>query len=307
MPKTKFKGTGVAIVTPFRRDGSVDFSSMRKLIEHQIKGGVDYIVALGTTGESVTLSNDEKIAVINFVVDEVDGRIPVVMGVGGNNTQEVVNKLKEVCDGNIGIDGVLSVTPYYNKPGHEGLCLHYREVANACNLPVILYNVPGRTGVNMSAETTLKLACEISNIAGIKEASGNFNQINRIIRDKPDGFLVISGDDPLTVPMISLGASGVISVSANTFPFEFSQMVRHALSHKFSKAQAIQNALLDIMDAHFIEGNPAGVKASLCLKGIVENNLRLPLNRVSDTTFKKIESLLEDFEMIKKNLPLDKS
>lgn len=305
MAKTKFRGTGVAIVTPFRNDGSVDFYSMRKLVEHLISGGVDYIVALGTTGESVTLSSDEKIAVINFVVDEVDGRIPVVMGVGGNNTREVVDNLKEVCDGNIAIDGVLSVTPYYNKPSQEGLCLHYREVANACDLPVILYNVPGRTGVNMTAETTLKLAGEVGNIAGIKEASGNFNQINLIIRDKPEDFLVISGDDPLTVPMISLGASGVISVSANTFPQEFSMMVKYALSHKFDKAQLIQNALLDIMDAHFVEGNPAGVKASLCLKGIAEKNLRLPLCNVSEKTFKKMEALMEELEGKRKNLPLD--
>ncbi len=303
MAQSKFEGTGVAVVTPFRNDDSVDFKSMRKLIEHLVEGKAEYIVVLGTTGESATLSKDEKIALISFVVEEVGGRVPVVMGAGGNNTQEVVGFLKQVCD-DIPIDGVLSVSPYYNKPSQEGIFCHYKEVAAACDLPVIMYNVPGRTGVNMNSSTTLRLAREVKNIAGIKEASGNFNQINHILKDKPSGFIVLSGDDPLAVPMVSLGASGVISVSANSYPLEFSQMIRHALAGKFKKAQVIQNALLDIMDAHFVEGNPAGVKASLSVKNLIDYNLRLPLTPVSKATYEKIGQLVKEFDNNKESLPL---
>lgn len=304
MVKQLFHGTGVAIATPFRDDGSVDFISMGKLIEHLIAGRVEYIVALGTTGESVTLNKDEKTAVINFVIEAVGGRCPVVMGVGGNNTHEVVQTLQQLGDENLPLAGILSVSPYYNKPGQEGLYQHFRKVASACSLPVIIYNVPGRTGMNITAETTLRLAREVKNITAIKEASGDLNQINHILKSKPKDFLVISGDDQLTLPMIALGASGVISVSANAFPAEFSGMVRLALSGKFSKARKIQNALLDIMDAHFAEGNPAGVKASLHIKKVIHNNLRLPLCPVTSVTYNRLRALIEEFDAVRETLPL---
>lgn len=302
MSKGLFQGTGVAVVTPFRNDESIDFVSMGKVIDHLIAGKVDYIVALGTTGESVTLNSDEKSAVINFVIESVSNRVPVVMGVGGNNTNEVVQAVQTVCEDNLSIAGILSVSPYYNKPGQGGIYEHYKKIATACNLPVILYNVPGRTGMNISASTTLKLAGDFRNIVAIKEASGNFNQINHIIRNKPHDFMVLSGDDQLALPMIALGASGVISVSANAFPLEYSEMIRYALKGKFRKAREIQNALLDLMDIHFAEGNPAGVKASLSIKKLVHNNLRLPLCRVSGETYEKIKILIREFDRKRESL-----
>jgi 4-hydroxy-tetrahydrodipicolinate synthase len=304
MVKKLFQGTGVAIVTPFREDESVDFVSMGKVIEHLIKGKVEYIVALGTTGESVTLNSDEKAAVINFVIEAVNNRVPVVMGIGGNNTHEVVQAVKSVCDDNLPLAGILSVSPYYNKPSQEGIYYHYRKIAADCNLPLIIYNVPSRTGMNIAAATTLQLAREIKNIVAIKEASGNLSQINHIIKNKPKEFMVLSGDDQLTLPMIALGASGVISVSANGFPAEYSEMVRFALKGKMKKAQEIQNALLEIMDAHFLEGNPAGVRASLHIKNLIDNNLRLPLCPVSSATYEKLKSLIEKLDKVKMSLPV---
>ncbi|TVR73232.1 MAG: 4-hydroxy-tetrahydrodipicolinate synthase [Marinilabiliales bacterium] len=302
MSKKLFQGTGVAVVTPFRDDESVDFPSMGKVIEHLIEGKVEYIVALGTTGESVTLNQDEKTAVINFVIEKVNNRIPVVMGVGGNNTHEVVSAVQSVCDENLPLAGILSVSPYYNKPTQEGIYLHYKKVATASTLPVIIYNVPGRTGQNITAETTVRLARDCRNIVATKEASGDLNQVNYILKNKPKDFMVISGDDQLTLPMIALGASGVISVSANAFPFELSEMVRLALKGKLRKAQAYQNALLDLMNAHFVEGNPAGVKASLNIRKLIHNNLRLPLCKVSTQTYNKIRSLIEELDGIKESL-----
>src|SRR4030095_9879928 len=231
----KLKGTGVAMVTPFHKDGSVNFKGFKKLIEHLIAGKVEYLVPLGTTGESVTLSRDEKIAVLDFVTEEVNGRVPVVAGVGGNNTREVMKCLGEYDYS--GIDAVLSVTPYYNKPTQKGLYQHYKMLANESPVPLILYNVPGRTGCNMTAETTLNLAADYENIVGVKEASGNFEQIMTIIKDKPEGFLVISGDDLITLPLIASGADGVISVVANAFPKEYSEMVRQCLRDNFEKAR----------------------------------------------------------------------
>ncbi len=302
MFKKLFQGTGVAIVTPFRDDESIDFVSMGRVIEHLIEANVEYIVALGTTGESVTLNNDEKIAVINFVIEAVNGRVPVVMGIGGNNTHEIERSVKAVCDEKLSLAGILSVSPYYNKPSQEGIYHHYRKIAAASTLPLIMYNVPGRTGGNMAASTTLSLAARFKNIVAIKEASGDLNQINHILKNKPKDFLVISGDDQLSLPMISLGASGVISVSANAFPAEYSEMVRLALRGKFKKAQEIQNALLDIMDAHFAEGNPAGVKASLSIKKLIENKLRLPLCPVSKQLYSKLQGLIKEFDSIKDSL-----
>ena len=300
MKQPIFEGTGTAIVTPFKNDGSIDFNAFRKMINHQLNGGVEFIVALGTTGESVTLSEDEKWAVVNFVLEEIEGRLPVIMGVGGNNTGAVEKVFKKICDENIAVDGILSVTPYYNKPSQEGLYQHFKQIAMACPLPVILYNVPGRTSVNMLPATTLRLAHDFDNIVAIKEASGNLNQINYILRDKPKDFKVLSGDDQLTLPMIALGGSGVISVTSNAFPFEFSEMVRKALDKRLPKAQRIQNEILEFMDNLFVEGNPSGIKAALNILGLIENQLRLPLVPVSDKTYQKLSELIEK---IKKDNP----
>jgi 4-hydroxy-tetrahydrodipicolinate synthase len=288
MKQVRFEGTGTAIVTPFKEDGSIDFNSLRNLLKHQLEGGVDFIVALGTTGESVTLNEEEKWAVVNFVAEEIEGKIPLVMGVGGNNTRQLISTLNMIHEESIPVDAILSVTPYYNKPSQEGLYLHFKEIAQASPVPVILYNVPGRTSVNMLASTTLRLANDVKNIVAIKEASGNLNQINYILRDKPRDFLVLSGDDQLTLPMIALGGSGVISVTSNAFPGEYSTMVRKALERKIPTAQRIQNNLLEFMDTLFLEGNPAGIKAALHILGISENHLRLPLAPVSEGTYQKL-------------------
>ncbi|MBN1413726.1 MAG: 4-hydroxy-tetrahydrodipicolinate synthase [Bacteroidales bacterium] len=284
-----FTGTGVAIVTPFRNDSSIDFKSLEKILEHIISGGVDYVVVLGTTGESVTLSKDEKKAVINFVNDIVDQRIRVVLGIGGNNTQEILSTISATEYDNI--DAILSVSPYYNKPSQTGIYLHYKAIATASPVPVILYNVPGRTGSNIAADTTIKLAAEFQNIVAIKEASGNFTQIMQIIKRKPKDFQVISGDDAITLPMIAIGANGVISVVANAFPKEFSTMVNLALKGDLSKANMVHYKLLDIINALFEEGSPAGIKALLEILKIARNNVRLPLAPVSEKLYAKLDAL----------------
>lgn len=289
MNHKKFIGTGVAIVTPFRNDGSIDFKSFGKLLEHIIKGGVNYVVALGTTGESVTLTKDEKKAIVNFVTDTVSGRIPVVVGIGGNNTQEVLDTINHQ-DFN-GIDGILSVSPYYNKPSQQGLYFHFKAIAMASPVPVILYNVPGRTGSNISAETTLKLASEFDSIVAIKEASGNLAQVMQIINLKPKNFLVISGDDALALPIIAIGGTGVISVMANAYPHELSEMINFALKSELSKANALHYKLLDMNNALFEEGSPSGIKALLEILKITQNNVRLPLAPVSDKLYAKLEQL----------------
>jgi 4-hydroxy-tetrahydrodipicolinate synthase len=292
MDKKKFIGTGVAIVTPFRKDDSVDFPSLANLIEHLITNDVDYVVVLGTTGETPTLSKDEKKAVTNFVIEAVNKRIPVVVGIGGNSTQEVTDKIKKTHFD--GIDAILSVAPYYNKPNQKGLSGHFQAIASFSPVPVIIYNVPGRTGCNISSETTLRLAHDFNHqFIGIKEASGNFTQIMNIIRDKPAGFLVISGDDAITLPMISVGASGVISVVANAFPKQFSDMVRLALAMKYDEAGIIHYKLLEIIENLFVEGNPAGIKAALNILGITQNHVRLPLTTVSRSTYNKLSELIK--------------
>ncbi len=291
MTNTIFAGTGVAIATPFRNDGSIDFKSMEKLIEHVISNGINYIVVLGTTGESVTLSKDEKTALVNFVIDVTAERIPIVVGIGGNNTREVISTVKQFDFS--GVSGVLSVAPYYNKPSQEGLFEHFRSIASVCPVPVIIYNVPGRTSSNIGAETTLKLARKVDNIVAIKEASGSFSQIMEITKNKPNDFLVISGDDALTLPMLSVGAKGVISVIANAYPAEFSTMVKSALGGDFIKALSLQYKLMDMMKALFEEGSPAGVKAVLNIKKLAPNNLRLPLLPVNDKHYKKLEKLVK--------------
>ncbi len=291
----QFIGTGVAIVTPFHKYGTIDFNSLGKIIEHVINNGVSYIVALGTTGESVTLTNDEKIAIIDYVIETVDKRVPVVIGMGGNNTQNVVNFIKSVSFD--GIDAILSVAPYYNKPQQKGLYRHYEYIATACPVPVILYNVPGRTSSNLNPDTVLKLAHNVKNIIGIKEASGNLVQCMEIVKGRPDNFLLISGDDLLTLPMIALGGDGVISVVTNAFPKEFSAMVRAALKGNYKIAREIHYKLTDIINTLFADGNPAGIKAALDVMGLCSNNLRLPLVKVNKSVYNNLKTLIQDIEI----------
>jgi len=292
MTLNKFEGTGIAIITPFLDNGDVDFDSLHKLVDFQITNGVNYLVVLGTTGEAATLSKDEKAAVINAIIETNNNRVPLVVGFGGNNTREVVEQINQFNSFDK-IDAILSVAPYYNKPSQEGIFQHYKEIASASPVPVIIYNVPGRTGVNINADTTIRIANELSNVIAVKEASGNMEQIMQIIKDKPDHFMLISGDDALTYPMIQLGASGVISVIGNAFPNEFSSMVTQALERK-SEALQTHYHFFDIIKAIFEEGNPAGVKAILHQKEIILNNLRLPLVPVSESLYKKLHNLKEE-------------
>ncbi|MDD2197661.1 MAG: 4-hydroxy-tetrahydrodipicolinate synthase [Bacteroidales bacterium] len=287
----KFKGLGVAMVTPFDERGNIDFGSLSNLVEHLIIGNANYIVLLGTTAESVVLSDFEKNELVRSVVEQVKGRLPLVMGVGGNNTSAIIDTLKTFNFA--GIDGILSVTPYYNKPTQKGLELHYKAIAEQTNLPIILYNVPGRTGVNMTAETTLKLANEVINVVAVKEASGNLNQQSYILRDRPEDFLVLSGDDGLAMPQMAMGFDGVISVVGNAYPKLFSRLIELAQEGNLAEAQKIHLKLIEIIDNLFVEGNPAGVKAVLSMMGIVKNVLRLPLAPVSDRTYTKLEQLIK--------------
>jgi 4-hydroxy-tetrahydrodipicolinate synthase len=270
-----FTGTGVAIITPFTNKGEVDFPALTKLVEHLIKGRVEYIVVLGTTGETATLSKEEKQHVINHIIKVNKNRIPLVLGVGGNNTAEVVESLKK--DDLTGFSAILSVSPYYNKPSQEGIYQHYKAISKASPLPIILYNVPGRTASNIAWDTTIRLATEFKNIIAIKEASGNMEQCMKIIKHRPDNFLIISGDDNLTLPLIACGADGVISVVANAYPKDFSDMVRSALVHDLKTAQKLHYKLLEITEQLFADGNPGGVKVVLANKKITQSFVRLPL------------------------------
>ena len=288
----KFKGTGVAIVTPFKNDSSIDFAALGRVINHVISGGVNYIVAIGTTGESVTLTQEEKQAVICYVVETVDSRVPIVYGIGGNNTHEVINSIRQADFE--GVDGILSVAPYYNKPTQRGLFQHYREISTCSTLPVIIYNVPGRTGCNITAETCLELAHGFENIVAVKEASGDMTQIMKIIKDKPENFSVISGDDMLTIPVIAAGGSGVISVLANAFPSQCSELVNQSLKNNFKSAREIQFRFLEMIELLFIEGNPAGVKDMLNIMNICLNTVRLPLVPVSRTIHTRIQKAIEE-------------
>lgn len=286
-------GAGVALVTPFDADGAVDYAGLERLIEHQISHGMDYLVSLGTTGETATLNAEERNAVWRFTTEKVAGRVPLVAGIGGNNTAEIVAQV--AAFDHRGYGAILSVSPYYNKPTQEGIYQHYRAVAQASALPVVLYNVPGRTGSNMEAGTTLRLASEFPQIVAVKEASGNFDQISKILRDKPEDFLVISGDDPATLPMMALGAVGVISVVGNIFPAEVASLVRFCTTGHFEEARQIHSRLLRITELCFVEGNPAGAKQALQQLGICGVSLRLPLTGVSDQTAEAIrEELLTD-------------
>lgn len=291
----RFKGTGVAIVTPFAKDGSVDFKALTKLVEHLIKGKVEYLVVLGTTGETVTLSKEEKLAVVEHVVGVTNKRVPLVLGLGGNNTYDIVKSLQTPVYFK-GIDAILSVSPYYNKPNQTGLYEHYKAIAEESPLPVILYNVPGRTSSNMLVDTTLKLAENFKNIIGIKEASGNMEQCMKIIKYRPKDFLVISGDDMLALPIIAAGGDGVISVVANAFPKDFSEMVRMSLAGKFKEAQKLHYKHTDIIEKLFADGNPAGIKAVLEILKISQANLRLPLVKVNKSIQKDLETLVAAYK-----------
>ena len=294
MDNSKFYGTGVALITPFHKYGTIDFSALGNMLDHVVKGGVDYIVALATTSEAVTMTEDEKVAVLDFIVEKVDGKLPVVVGVGGNNTQAIESILQKIPYQNV--DAILSVTPYYNKPNQKGLYYHYKNLANSTELPIILYNVPGRTGANMTAETTVKLANEFSNIIGIKEASGDMMQIQQILRDRPKDFLLISGDDALTYSMIMAGGDGVISVTANAYPAEYCTMVKAARQKKYKQALELNFSLLEFMDAIFEDGNPAGVKLALNNMGLIKHNLRLPMVKVNVQTANRIKSFMDDYK-----------
>jgi len=271
----KLMGMGVALVTPFKSDYSVDYDALEKLVEFQIEGGVDYFVVLGTTGETPTLSEEEKREVIKTVLRVNNGRKPIVLGIGGNNTMGVVEQIRNTDFE--GIDAILSVAPYYNKPSQAGIYQHYKAIAESTEMPIILYNVPGRTGVNIAADTTIRLSKDFSNIVAIKEASGNFRQIDEIIKNKRQDFMVISGDDGITFPLIALGAVGVISVVGNAFPKEFGKMVRLALQGDLSGARDIHYRFVEMIEVLFADGNPAGVKSVLSYMGKIENILRLPL------------------------------
>jgi 4-hydroxy-tetrahydrodipicolinate synthase len=288
----KFRGTGVAIVTPFKNDLSIDFAALGRVVNHVIDGGVNYIVVMGTTGESVTLTKDEKKAIISYVVEVTAERVPLVVGIGGNSTQEVINCVRH--SNLTGVDGILSVAPYYNKPNQRGLFQHFKAIATCSPIPVIMYNVPGRTCSNISSETCIELASECENIVAIKEASGDIAQIMRIIKGKPDTFSVISGDDMMTIPIIACGGSGLISVLANAFPAATSELVSNALKSNYKSAREVQLRYLEIIDLLFIDGNPAGVKAMLNIMGLCQNNLRLPLVPVSRINFTRIQKALEE-------------
>ncbi|MDP4284241.1 MAG: 4-hydroxy-tetrahydrodipicolinate synthase [Bacteroidota bacterium] len=288
--KNKLKYTGVAIITPFKKNSEVDYDALGNLIEYLINNQVEYIVSLGTTGETPTLSKNEKQEIARFTLEKINDRVPLVIGIGGNNTKEVISNLSDYPMENI--TAVLSTSPYYNKPSQEGIFQHYKAIAEASAKPVILYNVPGRTGTNISAETTLRLAHECKNIGGIKEASGNMIQCMHILRNKPDDFLVVSGDDHVALPLIACGIDGVISVAANCFPKDFSDMIRFALQNDFANASQLQYKLLEGFDLLFAENNPAGVKAFLYEMKLIENELRLPLVPLSTTIHQNVKDFL---------------
>ncbi len=295
MAHNKFKGLGVALVTPFTKSGEVDYVALRRLLDYQLSNGVDFLCILATTGETPCLSAEEKQNIKNIVIEKVQGRVPILMGCGGNNTAAVIETIKN--EDFTGIDGIMCVCPYYNKPSQEGLYQHFKAIANSTELPVVLYNVPGRVGVNMTAATTLRLANDCKNIVGIKEASGNFAQIDDIIKNKPAHFEVISGDDGITFPLITLGAVGVISVIGNALPKEFSRMVRLALNGDYKPALEIHHKFTELFELLFVDGNPAGVKAMLHSMGLIENELRLPLVPARIATMGEISAIVKELNI----------
>lgn len=295
MVRNIFKGLGIALITPFRQDGSVDYDALLRLVEYQLSNGADFFCILATTGETPCLTAEEKKNIKELVVRTVNHRVPILMGCGGYNTAAVVEELK-IGDFS-GIDGILSVCPYYNKPSQEGLYQHFKTIAAATSLPVVLYNVPGRTGVNLQAATTVRLAKDCKNIVAIKEASGNLEQIDEIIKNKPSSFDVISGDDALTFPMISCGAIGVISVIGNALPKEFSKMIRLEFRGEYEGARKIHHKFIDLFSLLFIDGNPAGVKAMLHEMGMIENVLRLPLVPTRISTLQKMSEIMKSLKI----------
>lgn len=295
MVRNIFKGLGIALVTPFNEDGSVDYQSLKRLVEYQLDNGTDFLCILVTTSETPTLSKEEKTEIKKFIIELVNGRVPIMMGCGGYNTAAVVEELK--TGDFTGIDGILSICPYYNKPSQEGLYQHFKAISAATKLPVILYNVPGRTGVNMTAATTVRLAKDCKNIVAIKEASGNLEQINEIIKNKPSTFDVISGDDALTFPMISCGAVGVISVIGNALPKEFSKMIRLQFKGEYEPARKIHHKFIDLFSLLFVDGNPAGVKAMLHEMGMIKNVLRLPLVPTRISTLQKMSEIMKELKI----------
>lgn len=286
--RKQLRGTGVAIVTPFNENESVDFEALGKLIDFIIGNGVEYVVTLGTTGETPTLDKQEKLDIIHFTFDKINGRVPVVVGIGGNNTKEVVEQVQTYP-----LDkatAILSACPYYNKPSQEGIFQHYKLIADASPKPIILYNVPGRTGRNMEAATTLRLANEVANIAGIKEAGNNISQCMQVLRDRPENFLVVSGDDDLVLPELACGIDGVISVIANCYPKQFSDMVRAGLKFDFAAAKKLNDPLLEVYNLLFTENNPAGVKAFLHQMGLIKNIVRLPVTPLTGEIYQKVKA-----------------
>jgi len=295
MERINLKGIGVVLVTPFKTNGDVDFQALSRLVDYQLQNGADYLVVLGTTAETPTLTPDEQKEITQLVVGQVNGKIPIVLGVSSNNTRVVVERLKN--EDFSGIDVILSAVPYYNKPSQEGIYQHYKHIADSTSLPVVMYNVPSRTGVNMSAETTLRIANDCKNVVGVKEASGNITQIETIIKSKPLGFQVISGDDAITFPLITIGAVGVMSVIGNAFPKEFGRMVRLALSGDYANALPIHHKFNELFELLFVDGSPAGIKSLLNIMGYVENILRLPLVPARNTTYERIKNILQELNI----------
>ena len=289
------RGLGIALITPFTQDGEVDYKALARLVEYQIQNGADFLCILATTGETPCLSREEKEKIKNLVVEINKGRLPILMGCGGNNTKAVIEEVQSTDWS--GISAILSVCPYYNKPSQEGLYQHFKAIANASPLPIVLYNVPGRTGVNLKPETTVRLACDVDNIVAIKEASGNLEQVDEIIKNKPDGFDVISGDDALTFSMVASGAAGVISVIGNALPKEFSRMIRLEFKGEHEAARNIHHKFTELYKLLFVDGNPAGVKALLHEMGFIENVLRLPLVPTRITTVQKMSEILKTLKI----------
>ena len=295
MANNMFKGLGIALVTPFKQDGTIDYDALKRLVEYQTDNGADFLCILGTTSEAPCLDREEKEEIKRFVVDLNRGRLPILMGCGGNNTRAVIQELKSIDLQ--GIDGILSVCPYYNKPSQEGLYQHFRQIAENSALPLVLYNVPGRTGINMQAATTVRLANDCSNIIAIKEAAGSLEQVDEIIKNKPEHFEVLSGDDALAFPMIASGASGVISVIGNALPKEFSRMIRLEFNGEYEPARKIHHRFTELYSLLFVDGNPAGVKALLHEMGFIENELRLPLVPTRVATVQKMAAILKELRI----------
>lgn len=295
MARNIFRGLGIALVTPFTPDGQVDYKSLKRLVEYQIDNGADFLCILATTGETPCLTQDEKEKITQLVKDVNHGRLPILKGCGGNNTAAVVEELR-TADWS-GIDGILSVCPYYNKPSQEGLYQHFKAISEASPLPVVLYNVPGRTGINLKPETTVRLANDCENIVAVKEASGSLEQVDEIIKNKPQRFDVLSGDDALTFSMVASGAAGVISVIGNALPKEFSRMIRLEFQGEYEPARKIHHMFTELYSLLFVDGNPAGVKALLHEMGFIENQLRLPLVPTKVSTLQKMAEILKSLRI----------